>query len=96
LHLNFQCGVAVDVFLLDGKAEIGTQTFEYVVGVGCGELLAEKVLNIVFDVKGVDFLDFCNAMVLLSVDQKIKGIVVISLDCSVSQSPKLTVQFELF
>jgi len=81
---------------LDSEAEIGTQTFENVVGVGGCQFFAEKVLYIVFDVKGVDFLDFCNAMVLLYIDQKIQGIVVISLDCSVSQSPKLTIQFELF
>lgn len=96
LHLNFQGGIDMDVFLLDGEAEVGTQTFENVVGVGCGELLTEKVLNIMLDVKGVDFLYLCNAVVLLSVDQKIQGIVVISFDRSGCESPKLTVQFELF
>ena len=54
----------------------------YVVSVGCSELLAEKVLDIVLDVKGIDFLDFCNAVMLLCVDQEIQGIVVISLDGS--------------
>jgi hypothetical protein len=86
----------VDVFLLDGKAEIGSQTFEYVVGVGCGELLTEKVLDIVLDVKGIDFLHLSNTMMLLCIDQEVQGIVVISLDCPVSQPPKLTIQFELF
>ena len=61
LHLNFQSWIAVDVFLLDGKAEIGTQAFENVVSVGCSELLAEKVLDIVFDVKGIDFLNIRDA-----------------------------------
>ena len=96
LHLNFQSGIYMDVFLLDGKAKVGTQTFEKVVGVGSGQLFAEKVLNVMLDVQGVDFLDFCNAMVLLCVDQKIQGVIVITLDGSVSQSPKLTVQFEFF
>ena len=43
----------------------------------------------------IDFLRFCDAMVLLCADQEIQGIVVISLDCSHRQPPKLTVQFEL-
>ena len=59
------------VFLLDGKAKVGTQTFENVVSIGCGELLTEKVLDIVLDVKGIDFLYLCNTMVLLCVDQEI-------------------------
>lgn len=81
---------------LYGKAKIGTQTFENIVGVGGSQFLAEKVLSIMLDVKGIDFLHFCDAMVLLCVNQKIQGIVVISLDGSVSQPPKLTAQFELF
>ena len=84
------------VFLLDGETEVGTQTVENVIGVGCGELLTEKVLDIVLDVKCIDFLHFCNAMMLLSVDQKVQGVVVISLDGSGCEPPKLTVQFELF
>lgn len=88
--------ITVDVFLLDGEAKVGTQTFENIVGVGGSQFLAEKVLNIMLDVKGIDFLHFCDAMVILCVDQEIRGIIVISLDGSVSQSPKLTVQFELF
>jgi hypothetical protein len=84
------------VFLLDGKAEIGTQTFENIVGVACGELLAEKVLNIMLDVKGIDFLHLCNVMMLLCVDPKIQGVIVISLNRSGCEPPKLTVQFELF
>ena len=63
-------------------------------GVGCGELLAEKVLNLMLDVKGIDFLHLCNVMMLLCVDQKIQGIAEIALDCPASQPPKLTIQFE--
>ena len=62
--------------------------------VGCCELLAEKVLNIVFNVKGVDFLYLCNAWLLFCVDQKIQGVVVISLDRWLGQPSKQTVQFE--
>ena len=65
---------------MDGKAKIGAQTFENIVGVGGSQFLAEKVLNIMLDVKGIDFLHFCDAMVLLCVDQEIQGIVVISLE----------------
>ena len=77
------------------KGDLSTQTFENVVSIGCGELLTEKVLDIVLDVKGIDFLHLCNVMVLLCVDQEIQSIVVISLDGSLGQPPKLTVQFEL-
>ena len=50
LHLNFQGWVTVDVFLLDGKTKVGTQTFENVIGVGSSQFFAEKVLNIMLDV----------------------------------------------
>ena len=78
------------------KAKVGTQTLKNVVGVGSSQFLTEKVLDIVLDVKSIDFLHLCNAMMLLCIDQEIQGIVVISLDCPVSQPPKLTIQFELF
>lgn len=80
LHKGNIESITVDVFLLDGKAKIGTQTFENIVGVGGSQFLAEKVLNIMLDVKGIDFLHFCDAMMLLCVDQEIQGIVVISLE----------------
>ena len=54
------------------------------------------ILNVVFDMKRIDFFNLCNAMMLLSIDQKIQGVIVISLDGSFSQPPKLTIQFELF
>ena len=80
LHKGNIESITVDVFLLDGKAKIGTQTFENIVGVGGSQFLAEKVLNIMLDVQSVDFLYLCNAMMLLCVDQEIQGIVVISLE----------------
>lgn len=80
LHKGNIESITVDVFLLDGKAKIGAQTFENIVGVGGSQFLAEKVLNIMLDVKGIDFLHFCDAMMLLCVDQEIQGIVVISLE----------------
>ena len=95
LSLNFQCRIGADVFLLDGETEESPQAFENTVDVCCRQLLIEKVLNVVLDMYRADFIYLSYLMVLLCVCEKIQGVIIVTLDGSVGEPPKLAIQFEL-
>lgn len=84
------------IVLLHSIAEIGTDAPKNRIDIAGGEVFLDQVLHVHLDVRGADFFQLYDVLLLLQPGEELQGAVVVPFDGSGRESSQLALQLEFF
>lgn len=96
LPVDFNCGIGGDIFLAVGILKKRSQAFQNAVDVAWRQLLAQKILGVLFDVLRTNHFKFRHGFMFLQVVEEQRRTVVIALCGSWTEPAQVTFHLKFF